>query len=176
MTDEMVGMDNSGDINGTNGGNRRVAIVRLQVIVEESVEYLRENRLATSRQAAEWMERNIIRHSDREQIVVVCFDAGGRATNIDIVSKGTSGFCLATIPEIFKVAIITNAVSIILFHNHPSGDPTPSRMDMELTRSVRKAGELLDIELADHIIIGRNGNYYSFMEDAGADGGSSDVS
>ncbi len=155
-------------------GKRRIPIVRLQIVVDETVEYLREKRLATSRQAAEWMERNIIRHADREQIVVVCCDASGRATNIDIVSKGASGFCLAPIPEIFKVAIITNAVSIILFHNHPSGDPTPSQMDVELTESVRKAGEMLDIELADHIIIGSNGRYYSFMEDAEA-GGSSDA-
>ena len=72
------------------------------------------------------------------------------------------------------MAIISNAVNIILFHNHPSGDPAPSRKDEETTKKVREVGELLDIELLDHIIIGRNGAYYSFMENNGI-GGSSDV-
>ena len=77
---------------------------------------------------------------------------------------------LAAIPEIFKVAIITNAVSNILLYSHLSGDPTPSQSDRELTRSLREAGELLDIELADHIIIGSNGAYYSFMENTNIGG------
>lgn len=51
-----------------------------------------------------------------------------------------------------------------MFHNHPSGDPVPSRKDKEITKKVREVGELLEIELLDHIIIGRNGAYYSFME------------
>lgn len=150
-------------------GHIRIPIVSLQVVVDEYLEYLRED-LTTSWKAAEWVERNIIRHSNREHVVVVCCDSGGWATNIDVVAKGTVNCCPASIVEIFKVAIISNAVNIILFHNHPSGDPAPSRKDEETTKKVREVGELLD-----HIIIGRNGAYYSFMENNRI-GGSSDVS
>ena len=150
-------------------GHTRIPIVSLQVVVDEYLEYLRED-LITSRKAAEWVERNIIRHSNREHVVVVCCDSGGWATNIDVVAKGTVNCCPASIVEIFKVAIISNAVNIILFHHHPSGDPAPSRKDEETTKKVREVGELLD-----HIIIGRNGAYYSFMENNRI-GGSSDVS
>lgn len=150
-------------------GHIRIPIVSLQVVVDEYLEYLRED-LTTSWKAAEWVERNIIRHSNREHVVVVCCDSGGRATNIDLVAKGTVNCCPASVVEIFKVAIISNAVNIILFHNHPSGDPAPSRKDEETTKKVREVGELLD-----HIIIGRNGAYYSFMENNRI-GGSSDVS
>ena len=145
------------------GGHARIPIVGLQIVVDRYVEYLREE-LATSRKAAEWVERNIIRRSNRELVVAVCCDSGGRATYIDVVAKGTVNCCLASVVEIFKVAIISNAVNIILFHNHPCGDPTPSAKDEETTRKVREVGELLDIGLLDHIIIGSDGAYYSFME------------
>ena len=151
---------------GKTGGHTRIPIVSLQVVVDGYLEYLRED-LITPRKAAEWVERNIIRHSNREHVVVVCCDSGGRATNIDVVSKGTVDCCLASVVEIFKVAIISNAVSIILFHNHPSGDPAPSRKGEETTKKVREAGELLEIGLLDHIIIGKDGAYYSFMENNG---------
>ena len=153
----------------TGGGEHtRIPIVSLQVVVDKYLEYLRED-LTTSRKAAEWVERNIIRHSNREHIVVVCCDASGRATNIDVVAKGSVNYCQVSIIEIFKMAVISNAVKIIMFHNHPSGDPVPSRKDKEITKKVREVGELLEIELLDHIIIGRNGAYYSFMEDNGPD-------
>ncbi|HBA49426.1 MAG TPA: DNA repair protein RadC [Lachnospiraceae bacterium] len=155
------------------GEHTRIPIVSLQVVADRYVEYLRED-LATSRKAAEWVERNIIRHSNREHLVVVCCDADNRATNIDVVAKGTAEYCPASVVEIFKVAVISNALKIILFHNHPSGNPSPSREDEETTKRVRKAGELLEIELVDHIIIGSNGTYYSFMENNKLDVGKSD--
>lgn len=151
----------------------RIPIVRLEMAVDGYVEYLREP-LTSSKKAAEWADRNIIRRSNREQIIVVCCDASGRATEIDVVGKGSVNTCLCSIPEIFKAAIISNAVGIILFHNHPSGDPSPSQKDRELTRAVREAGELLEIELLDHIIIGGRGSYYSFMEDNDAGSNSED--
>jgi len=59
----------------------------------------------------------------------------------------------------FKSAILKNAAAIILSHGHPSGDPTPSREDIQMTERVSKAGEILGIKLLDHIIIGEQGNY-----------------
>ena len=70
---------------------------------------------------------------------------------------------LITPRELFIEALQKNAVSIILLHNHPSGDPTPSREDMLLTERIRQAGELIGIELLDHIVMGDN-CYISFSE------------
>ena len=65
--------------------------------------------------------------------------------------------------EVFKEAIKESAYAVILIHNHPSGDPTPSKQDIEVTRSLMKSGETLDIPVLDHVIIGRD-NYFSFKE------------
>ena len=141
----------------------RVPIIRLEMVVDGYTEYLREQ-LSTSGKAAEWIWKNIVRNSNREHIIVVGCDAGSCATYIDEVGRGSVYCCPGTIPEIFKAAIISNATRILLFHNHPGGRLQPSQMDKEFTKNVRKAGELLEIELSDHIIIGRDGAYYSFME------------
>ena len=80
------------------------------------------------------------------------------------VYKGTVNASLVNPREIFVEALRTEAVSIILLHNHPSGDPAPSRADVATTERIRQAGELIGIELLDHIIIGNN-CYISFREE-----------
>jgi DNA repair protein RadC len=77
---------------------------------------------------------------------------------MDIVSIGTLTASIAHPRKIFKSAILKNAASIILSH-HPSGDPVPSREDIQLTERIAKAGEILGIKLLDHIIIAEHGNY-----------------
>ena len=72
------------------------------------------------------------------------------------ISKGTVNASLISPRELFVEALQKNAVSIILLHNHPSGDPTPSKEDVLLTRRIRDAGSLIGIELLDHIVIGNN--------------------
>ena len=72
------------------------------------------------------------------------------------ISKGTVNAALVSPRELFIEALQKNAVSIILLHNHPSGDPTPSKEDILLTRKVRDAGNLIGIDLLDHIILGDN--------------------
>ena len=66
--------------------------------------------------------------------------------------------------EVFKAAILGNAAAIILFHNHPSGDPDPSREDRELTRRLIDAGRILGIDVLDHVVLGDEGQYFSFKE------------
>jgi DNA repair protein RadC len=87
-----------------------------------------------------------------------------------IVSRGTASSSLISPREVFKPAIVSGASAIILVHNHPSGDPAPSVADIGITRTIRDAGTILDIELLDHVIIGDNlsdpngTGYYSFQE------------
>ena len=79
------------------------------------------------------------------------------------ISKGTVNASLITPRELFIEALQKNAVSIIILHNHPSGDPSPSREDRLITERIRQAGDLIGIELLDHIVIGNN-CYISFSE------------
>ena len=81
------------------------------------------------------------------------------------MSIGTVNVSLAEPREIFKHSILNNAAGIILVHNHPSGDCEPSREDRRLTKRIEKCGELLGIEMYDHVIIGDG--YYSFRENRG---------
>lgn len=80
-----------------------------------------------------------------------------------MISKGTVNATLVTPREIYVEALRCHAVNLILVHNHPGGDPTPSTSDIEITRQIRQAGELLGICLLDHIIIGDH-QYISFKE------------
>ena len=73
---------------------------------------------------------------------------------------------IVSVREVFKPAIVGNAAALLLAHNHPSGDPSPSAEDIELTKRLRDAGELLGIRVLDHVILG-DGKHYGFV-DAGA--------
>lgn len=100
---------------------------------------------------------------DREHLAVINLDVKNRPLNVSTVSIGTLSEALVSGREIFKTAILSNAASIILYHNHPSGDVMPSKADIAMTRNMIKCGKLLNIPVLDHVIIGPNG-YYSFRK------------
>lgn len=77
------------------------------------------------------------------------------------MSIGTLNASLVSARDVFKAAILCNAASIVLGHNHPSGDVTPSPEDLHVTEILQKAGKLMDIEVLDHVIIGEEGSYHS---------------
>ena len=98
-----------------------------------------------------------------ECILVFNLDTRGGLINFSRVSMGTLGMAPISGREMFKTAILSNAASIIMAHNHPSGDPTPSQQDVETTRKIVQCGRILDIPLLDHIIVGSGGDSYSFL-------------
>ena len=97
--------------------------------------------------------------ADREKLVCLMLNAKNAVIGIDVVSVGTLTQSCAHPRELYKAAILTNAAAIILVHNHPSGDSTPSLDDIRLTERISKAGEILGIKLLDHVIIGELGSY-----------------
>ncbi|MBO5247617.1 MAG: DNA repair protein RadC [Eubacterium sp.] len=111
--------------------------------------------------AAYYMER--MRHERTECLMVSMFDIKCRLIADTVIATGTVRAVLSSPREIFLRALEKKAVTIILLHNHPSGDPTPSKEDFALTERVQRCGELMDIPLSDHIIIGDR-RYYSFRE------------
>lgn len=111
---------------------------------------------------AEYYQEDM-RHQGQEQFHVMLFNTKQMLIQEIQISKGTVNASLATPREIFIEALRYQAVSLILVHNHPSGDPEPSREDVMLTQRVKEAGVLMDIRLQDHVIIGEH-TYVSMKE------------
>ena len=95
--------------------------------------------------------------------MILLLDTKNRVIKDETISIGTLNASVIHPREIFKSAIKESAHSIILVHNHPSGEPEPSHEDTEITEKLFDAGELLNIKVLDHVIIGKD-NYYSFKE------------
>ncbi|GAB6173215.1 DNA repair protein RadC [Paradesulfitobacterium aromaticivorans] len=104
-----------------------------------------------------------MRHFDREHFRVVTLNTKNHVLGISPISVGSLNSSLVHPRECFKEAIRRNSNAIILLHNHPSGDPTPSREDIEVTKRLADGGKILGIEVLDHVIIGDN-RYISLKE------------
>ena len=102
----------------------------------------------------------------QEQLRVVLLDTRNRVLDVLMVYQGNVNSTIVQMAEVFREAIIACAPNIVLAHNHPSGDPSPSPEDVALTKQAVEAGHLLGIEVLDHIVIGR-GRYVS-LKDRGA--------
>lgn len=99
-----------------------------------------------------------------EVCYVVCLTVPLTVIGYHQVSRGSLSETLMHPREIFKAAMLANAAGVVLVHNHPSGNPKPSTADLEITARVKAAGEVIGIELLDHIIIGHHGLYVSLKE------------
>ena len=99
----------------------------------------------------------------KEYFIALHLDGKNRLLCVDIVSIGSLNASIVHPREVFKSVLLSSAAAIILVHNHPSGDPTPSREDLELTGRLKEAGELLGIRVLDHVIIG-SGCYVSLAD------------
>jgi DNA repair protein RadC len=97
-----------------------------------------------------------MRHFDREHFRAILLNTKNQVIGTDKVSVGTLNSSAVHPRELFRNAIKRGAASVILVHNHPSGDPAPSREDMDITRRVKEVGSIIGIEILDHIIIGDN--------------------
>jgi len=102
-------------------------------------------------------------HLDHEQFQVILLNAKNNVLDVESISEGTLTASLVHPREVFKPAIRRAAHAVILVHNHPSGDPTPSREDREITRRLAESGRILGIEVLDHLVIG-DGRFVSFRE------------
>jgi len=100
---------------------------------------------------------------EQEELWVMLLDSRNRVLRIDTIYRGSLNSSQVRVGELFKNAIRRAAAAIIVVHNHPSGDPTPSPDDVAVTRAIVQAGKLLDIEVLDHLIIG-SGQYVSLKE------------
>jgi DNA repair protein RadC len=116
------------------------------------------------------LSESIAYRPNTENFIVVHLSTRKRPIGWEVISNGTLDTLLVHPREVFKSAIIANSAAIVLCHNHPSGDPTPSEADIKVTRDLIRAGQLMKIEVVDHVILGQavNGSKgYSSLRELG---------
>ena len=106
-----------------------------------------------------------LHEQSEEYLYMVCMNVKLEMTSVFELSHGNVNSSIVSVREMFQKALLANAVSIILMHNHPSGDSSPSREDVEVTKRAVEAGQLLGVQVLDHIIVGRPG--YSSLKEKG---------
>lgn len=112
--------------------------------------------------------RAAIGDADREHMVAVFLDGQSNVTGVHVVAIGSvSSIGTITPREVFKAAIVANASAIILGHNHPSGDVTPSAQDLDCTRRLMSASRVVGIPILDHVIVAKSGPCHSMRESEG---------
>ena len=129
-----------------------IPIVSLRIVRDNGVMVKRENIRSPMDAAAILQER--MKDLDREVFTVVHLDTRNNILSIYDAFIGTINSNHIRVADIFKVAIISNAAAILVAHNHPSGDPTPSPEDVSLTKTLKAAADILDVQLLDHLVIG----------------------
>ena len=137
----------------------------LRMVQEESAMYDCSRKVQNGKDVAEVCRVVLGLHEMAEEHLAVLFlDAKNVVMGISTVSHGTLTASLIHPREVYKAALLANCNSIILAHNHPSGDVQPSAADKNVTRVIKDAGSLLQIELLDHVIVGVGGAFYSFRD------------
>ncbi len=140
---------------------KRVDIVQIKMVKESSILYA-TRRIQSAIEAAK-LVRDFIGDLDREAMVVIALNAKYEPNYLNTISIGSLTSSIVHPREVFKAAILGNAHSILLAHNHPSGNTEPSQEDISITRRLKKASEVLGIPITDHLIISDK-DHYSFRE------------
>lgn len=144
---------------------KRIQIVHTTAVKDRTILFGIRN--VDTPQKASLLAHEFLDSADREHLLVCCVDSKCHPVSLEIVAIGTVNSCLVSARDIFKNAILSNAAFILVFHNHLSGDPTPSRDDIKVTEKLIAAGKLIGIPLLDHIIVGEEDKYQSIRETMG---------
>ena len=120
--------------------------------------------LNTPKEIADFvMNKLCTQYYAEEYVHMLAFNTASRLLGVFEIAHGSADTCYASTREVFQRALLCGATNIIMTHNHPTGDPSPSQADVAFTQTIKKAGDLMCIRLNDHIIVGRDG-WYSFHE------------
>lgn len=136
--------------------------VKLQMVKEKTIEY--DPIIANPMDIVKFI--NSIENYDlsiNERVVVIALNTKNHIVAYTEISAGGTNTCNVNTPDIFRFLFTTNANKFVLVHNHPSGDSTPSRIDIEMTKQIQKVSDLMQVEFLDHIVIGDN-SYTSIFE------------
>jgi len=155
------------DLTKTNGiGKDKAATLQAAFEISRRIQsqskWFAENKITSPKDVADVFIPLLI-DEVKEKFIVVCLSSANKIIKYEVISVGNLNSSIVHPREIFKVAIENNSASIILLHNHPSGNPEPSNEDVQITKKVAESGKILDIPVFDHIIIAGT-SYASFIE------------
>ncbi len=131
---------------------KKIDVVKVYVKKEQSLK-IEKDVIKKPEQVFE-VVKNFLGEVDREYLIVIVLDVKNKINSISVASVGTLNSSIVHPREVFKTAILANGASIILAHNHPSGDTSPSKDDINITTRIKECGVLMGIELLDHVILG----------------------
>jgi DNA repair protein RadC len=137
---------------------KRIPVYHLELVRDRTIKAEVEENVNGTAAAARILAREMA-GADRERLLCLWLNCRNDLIGLEVVSVGTLTASLAHSREIFKGAILANAANIVLAHNHPSGNPSPSAEDIQLTRRLAEAGRLLGIQLLDHLIVTEKETY-----------------
>ena len=137
----------------------KIEYVKCKLVREKECEY---EPIQAPSTAAEILLDLGLNEATEEYMYLLCLNCRGKITAIHEVAHGTLSDCPMSSRSVFARALLSSAASIIVAHNHPSGDPSPSQSDIDVTEKLKKAGILMDIPVIDHLIIASDKSYYSF--------------
>ncbi len=139
-----------------------VAVFELSRRIQSQEKFYSERKITSPREIAD-IYIPLLRDELKERFIIVCLSSANKIIKHEIISIGNLNSSVVHPREVFKVAIDYSSASIIIIHNHPSGNPEPSNEDIAITRKIVEAGKILDIPVFDHIIIAGN-TFTSFVE------------
>ena len=144
------------------GKNHELKVVSIRMVDDPPL--LSKEQLNSPEKVVRFMADELKKY-DRELCCVFNMKSKSQVINMNIVSMGTLDQSVVTPREVFKSSILSNAASIVLMHNHPSGECTPSRDDILMTRRLWECGKMIGIPVIDHIITGDEGKFFSFFDE-----------
>lgn len=148
--------------------NTELPIVRTKLVKEYDIELSKDKVFGI--EGAESIFNKLIGGSTLEKVAVICLDSSNKAVNAAITNIGTDKKVDIVPAEIFRIALLSNASSIIICHNHPTGDLKPSPYDIEITKKIGYVGLILGIRLVDSLVIGDNGQCLSIRSEINRNG------
>ncbi|KZL88866.1 JAB domain-containing protein [Clostridium magnum] len=152
----------------SNEGKKKQTVITtysLKIVKESSGKYDVSKKVSKPADAADIFRQVLdMEYLAEEVLAMATLDIKNKVIGIFEVSRGSLNSSIVHPREIFKRACLQNAASILLAHNHPSGDPAPSKEDINITGRLKECGKLLGIELLDHIILGENSRFVSLKE------------
>ncbi len=141
--------------------SKRINVVSVKLVKEKSITYL--PRVISGPSDIAKLFSDFIGDSDREQFAICCLNTKNQPTEISIVSTGCLDSTVVHPREVFKVAILSNAASVIIGHNHPSSNLEPSNEDKNITNRICEVGKIHGIRVLDHLIVSDE-KFFSFKE------------
>lgn len=145
---------------------KRISVFTVKQVRESNCNY----ELLTKKVSSPKTAYNIIQavldleSKTEENFGILTLNTKNDVVGVHSLTRGSLNACIVHPREVFKAAILNNAATIICFHNHPSGDPTPSPEDIEMTKRLIEAGNIIGIEVLDHVITGHEGRFVSLKE------------